>query len=737
MATDYVKLAVPSALGPKLHDRITQDVRYWSKYRKPTLLKELARISSLHFAEASPHLLAATVGGKVQIYHPSTHELAKSVSRFQDTAYSGHLRSDGKLLVAGDEGGNVNVFEMGSRSVLRAFKEHQSPVQLTRFLYNKTQVMSGADDTTVKVWDIPSNACVHTFDQHTDYVRAGAVSRDNHNLLVTGSYDHTVKVWDVRSPTAVLSVDHGAPVESVLVFPGANAFVCSGDNYFKVFDLVSGGKVLHHVSNHQKTIMTMSFDHSGSRLLTGSLDQSVKIYNVANYKVVHTLKYAAPIMSLAVSADDTHMAVGMLDGTLALRSRDLHVDDVRSESGGVAETYRTGSYRYFMRGEGYQPTASDVLVAKTAKPKLKDWDVYLKRFEYANALDVLFQQNQPPAVVVALLEELMDRNGLDRALQGRSDDALAPLLKFLVRNVTHPYFTKTLTTVTHALLDIYTPVVHRSEALQEALHKLAFKVTGERRTVNDLTKLVGVLDMLFANSAKTAELQVTWKESDEAIIRRVVDAQEEQNLRDAEERMRRQVVLDEADADGDAAMMDVDAGSETAADASPAVDGSEEDLRAYLARIERGEQIDVSFGGDWRTEQDRAPVSAAVVTADEVTNVAAAPATEVDDGERYEMVVAPPTAGKDALAAEIGAAAGAAAGVARRKSKRSKDKATAAAPEPEPEPMAVDPAPAPAPAASKPTKPAPAPAPAPATPKQGGASKPSGKGGKRKYKAKQ
>ncbi|KAI9183870.1 U3 small nucleolar RNA-associated protein 15 [Blastocladiella emersonii ATCC 22665] len=661
MTTEFQRLQVRTG-GPKLHDRITPDVRYWSKYRKPTLLRESSLVKSLHFAESAPHLLAATAGTNVHIYHPSTHEVAKKIERLKVDAYSGHLRSDGKLLAVGDADGTVSVFEMGSRSILRQFTGHTGSVQLTHFSPNKTQILSGSDDKLVKLWDIPSNSCVATFDEHTDYVRAGIVSRDNPNLLVTGSYDHTVKLWDVRANACVMTVDHGAPVESLLLFPGSNALVSSGGPYFKVFDVVAGGRMLHHVSNHQKTVTCMAFDHSGSRLLTGSLDHSVKVYNVANYKVVHTLKYPSPILSLAVSPNDTHMAVGMMDGTLSLRSREVKVDDVRSEDA-LAKSYRAGSYRYFVRGQGYQPTASDFQVTRSKRPEVKAYDLFLRKFEYANALDVLFETNQPPAVVVALIEELLDRNGLERALQGRTEETLAPTLAFLHRYLTHPHFTNTLTTVTHTVLDIYAPVAPRSEYLQTMFDRILRKLTEERQVVADLTKLMGTLDMIFANSAKTSELQVTWKESDEEIIRRVVDAQEEQHFRAAEERMRRidapagstspaaagprtAAVADNDDEDS--AMPDASSPSGTAdapdADAMQLDGGAdadepanEEELHGYLARLERGEELDVSFGGEWSTEQARgrsqSMSSPAVATQDDAMAV---------DGEAEEPAAPAP-----------------------------------------------------------------------------------------------
>lgn len=62
-----------------------------------------------------------------------------------------------------------------------------------------------------------------------DYVRAGCVSSISSDLFLSGSFDHTVKLYDARSPTgSTISVDHGSPVESVLMYPGNSIFVSVG-----------------------------------------------------------------------------------------------------------------------------------------------------------------------------------------------------------------------------------------------------------------------------------------------------------------------------------------------------------------------------------------------------------------------------------------------------------------------------------------------------------------------------
>lgn len=92
-----------------------------------------------------------------------------------------------------------------------------------------------------------------------------------------------------------------------------NASVYIGGNQMKVWDILGGGRHLQTLANHQKTITSMTFDGSGTRILTGSLDHHVKIYSIRDFKVVHNIKYPAPIQSIGVSVRFPLLATSMRD----------------------------------------------------------------------------------------------------------------------------------------------------------------------------------------------------------------------------------------------------------------------------------------------------------------------------------------------------------------------------------------------------------------------------------------
>ena len=131
-------------------------------------------------------------------------------------------------------------------------------------------------------------------------MRCGITSESSDDLILTGSYDHTVKMIDTRTQSTVISVDHGEPIENILMFPSSNMFISCGGNSIKVWDVLKGGKLMRTMVNHHKTVTCLQFSHGCKYLLSGGLDRHVKVFDLLNYNLVHTIDYPSPILSLGV-----------------------------------------------------------------------------------------------------------------------------------------------------------------------------------------------------------------------------------------------------------------------------------------------------------------------------------------------------------------------------------------------------------------------------------------------------
>ncbi|CAG9465283.1 unnamed protein product [Pedinophyceae sp. YPF-701] len=514
---EYIKLQ-PKRY-PARAIRETAEGRYWRKFATPVVHKEFGAVSDIDFCPQAPHLFAVTAGVRVLVYSPRTAAPVRQFTRFQDTAYSGKFRDDGKLLVAGGEQGVVQLMDAASRSVLRQFKGHRRAVHCTRFSPDRLKVLSASDDVTVRLWDITEGAQVCRLDGHGDYVRAAEVRPGDDSMWASGAYDHTVRLWDVRSRECTLNVDHGAPVEALAWLPGGAILASAGGNAVCLWDVLGGGRLLKRLANHQKTVSSLCLvpgagpdSNTGPRLLSGSLDGHVKVFELDTFKVTHAMRFPAPVTAVGAAPGASTLAVGMADGTLCIKPRirvpkpgELPPAAPRGRSApperpGGAQRLTAGNFRFFIRGQSEKAGEDDFRVAAQRRARLSSFDRLLRRFRHREALTAALQGGRPETVA-AVLDELSRRGALGAAIAGRDADALLPLVNFLARHVADPRHTRTLGQVAARVLEVYAPVLGQSAEVDAAVRKLREGVLREVRVQEDLCVVQGILEPLLAASA--------------------------------------------------------------------------------------------------------------------------------------------------------------------------------------------------------------------------------------------
>ncbi|XP_058119542.1 U3 small nucleolar RNA-associated protein 15 homolog [Anopheles ziemanni] len=467
------------------------DTIYWKRLGVPTLVKEFGAVDYIDFSPVEPHLFAVTASVRVQIYNPITKLVVKNIGKFQEGAHGGSFRKDGNLLVAGDDLGKVRLFDVSTKSILRFFEGHTSPVYRTFFTADGHHVASFSDDRTVRFWDIATEKHLHTFTGHEDYVRAGCTSPISPNIIMSGGYDRKIRMYDTRVAECVLSVDHGSPVESLVFLPSGGIFISAGGTSVNVYDALGGGKKLAQLSQHHKTVTCLQLASDGKRLLSGSLDRHVKVYDIATYQVVHTIDSSNAILSLGISKNDDTLVTGLVDGLIAIYRREI---DPQEKDDPSSKQMRKSRYRHIFE-------STDEQVKQFTYQSDEGHDRMLRKYEYKKALDAVMHtsvRGKWPEKTVALIKELIRRHGLERAVVDRDHDFLVKFLHFLTRHIGDYRFTPTLVDAANILLDVYeekfkefadTEVGRRFVLLVDRLQQ-------EETVIEEFLNVQGMLDMI-------------------------------------------------------------------------------------------------------------------------------------------------------------------------------------------------------------------------------------------------
>ncbi|GJD07884.1 U3 small nucleolar RNA-associated protein 15 [Galdieria sulphuraria] len=443
---------------PAVPLRTTKDARYWKSFKVSSEILQPATVTDVEFCPATSNTLISTSGTQISVISVERGQIMNRITSFKEHVYGGSFRKDSALIAAGGEEAIVRVFDAKKRNLLRSFSGHNGAVHSTKFSHDGIRVMSGGDDHVVRCWDLPTESCLFELVHHRDFVRSQACCPSPH-LWATGSYDKKMRLFDLRSKEVIFELNHDSLIEDILVFPSGTLAVSVGGNSVRVWDLFTGGRMLANLQNHSRAAMCASLDGSGSRLITGGLDQQVKVYNTSSFEMVASVWIEGEVVSISLSQDEHFLACGLSNGKLILKRhspvsslRDGEVeehgrDTYQVVSASTIGTKRTdavpGTLRYFFRGQNQKARPEDAAVPKPPKIKLRKHDKMLQSFRYSDALDAAMETGQT-AFSCAVIEELVSRNGLKTALSGRDEESLLPVLQLLTKNMQNPYYSHTL-----------------------------------------------------------------------------------------------------------------------------------------------------------------------------------------------------------------------------------------------------------------------------------------------------
>ncbi|KAK7060601.1 U3 small nucleolar RNA-associated protein 15 [Paramarasmius palmivorus] len=201
------------------------------------------------------------------------------------------------------------------------------------------------------------------------------------------------------------------------------------------------------------------------------------------------MRYPAPILCLAVSPDETHIAAGMTDGTLSVRRRQPKASEADGESSLAKTILQSGTYDSFLggslptigegrvKGKGKAKPLGDVnelRVESRRTKRLKNYDKYLKSFKYSAALDAVLKK---------------------------------PVLRLLVKYVSDPRFGEMVCDVAKVVIEMYTPILGQSPVIDNLFVRLRKKVAAEIRFQKELIRTKGALDMILASAASVSTVR--------------------------------------------------------------------------------------------------------------------------------------------------------------------------------------------------------------------------------------
>lgn len=276
--------------------------------------------------------------------------------------------------------------------------------------------------------------------------------------------------------------------------------------------------MVYSMESHNKTVTSVCVGRVGNesgeeamqyRILSVALDGYMKVFDYGKMKVTHSMRFPAPLMSVAFSPDCMTRVIGTSNGTIFAGRRKKKEN---FESGienfwslGRVETQkpmlRPTYFRYFQRGQSDKPSEGDYLVVRPKKLKLGEHDKLLKKFRHKEAL-VSVLNGKNPENVVAVMEELVARKKLMKCVSNLDNEELGLLLSFMQKHSTVPRYSGLLIGLMEKVLEMRAKDIRTCDALKGHIRNLKRSVEEEIRIQQSLQEIQGIISPLLRIAGK-------------------------------------------------------------------------------------------------------------------------------------------------------------------------------------------------------------------------------------------
>ena len=147
------------------------------------------------------------------------------------------------LVLVSLHNGQVQLWDYQLKSMLDKYQDHDGPVRACAFHPSQPLFATGGDDGKVRVYNYRQRKCLYTLSGHLDYVRSVTFHPGEQPWLMSASDDQTVRIWNWQSRTCVTTL-----------------------------------------TGHTHYVMCAQFHPREDLVVTASLDNTVRVWDVANVR---------------------------------------------------------------------------------------------------------------------------------------------------------------------------------------------------------------------------------------------------------------------------------------------------------------------------------------------------------------------------------------------------------------------------------------------------------------------
>ncbi len=288
-------------------------------------------VRSVAFLPDGRRAISASDDSTLRLWDLETGKEVLRLTGHSASVMSVSVTADGRRAMSGSWDGTIRLWDLETGKAVRGFKGSWKTVKSVAVSADGKRALSGSDDNLIHVWDLDAGKEIRVLTGHTDLVQSLAFSPDGRRAL-SGGDDNSVRLWDLDSGKELRRFEGHTDTVASVTFAATGRWILSGgsDKIARIWDPESG-RELRRFAGHETWVNAVAYSPDGRRVLTGcggdivegqfthGSDTTLRIWDVASSQEVCRLQgHTASVTSVAFSPDGRRVLSGSLDKSVRL-----------------------------------------------------------------------------------------------------------------------------------------------------------------------------------------------------------------------------------------------------------------------------------------------------------------------------------------------------------------------------------------------------------------------------------
>jgi len=254
-------------------------------------------------------LVSGSSGGVVQIWNTVNGALQHTL--FEDCCFisSVAFSKDGRVAAA-FENEVIRVWN-ALTGVLQRTIESTGILRKITFSLDSSRLIGGSDLEKVKIWDLATGSLLHALQEPNDRtMKAIAYSADRTRVASVVQLEDIVQVRDIVTGNQHYILRGHTDGILAIEFSPNDDHIATGsmDNTIKIWNALDG-TLKHTLEGHTRDVSAVAFSSNG-HIISGSHDNTAKLWNLETGTLLHTFEGHATAVTVVAFSHEGLMASG-------------------------------------------------------------------------------------------------------------------------------------------------------------------------------------------------------------------------------------------------------------------------------------------------------------------------------------------------------------------------------------------------------------------------------------------